>query len=134
MQLVLRHAQINAAQAEQSVACLTMHNLPQRLARWLLISNDRVDSKTMRLTQDYMGIMTGAVRSSVSLAANAFKRDGLIDYRRGRLEILDRGSNCAPVNATPSIRPTATFCSRRPEPGRRRHPRAPLSNPGFLPP
>jgi CRP-like cAMP-binding protein len=90
MKLALRHAQINAAQAEQTIACNGAHALPERLARWLLICGDRVDGATMPLTQDYLGVMTGALRSSVSLTASAFKRDGLIAYSRGRLEILDR--------------------------------------------
>jgi CRP-like cAMP-binding protein len=90
MRLILLHAQINASQAEQTVACNASHHLPERLARWLLISHDRVDSATMLLTQDYLAVMTGAVRSSVSQTANAMKQAGLIDYSRGRLQILDR--------------------------------------------
>ena len=90
MNLALRHAQVTAAQAEQTIACNGAHALPERLARWLLICSDRVDGATMPLTQDYLGVMTGALRSSVSLTASVFKRDGLIAYTRGRLEILGR--------------------------------------------
>lgn len=90
MRLILRHAQINSGQAEQTVACNGMHHLAERLARWLLISHDRTGTDTMLLTQDYMSVMVGALRSSISLTANGFKRDGLIDYSRGRVKILDR--------------------------------------------
>jgi CRP-like cAMP-binding protein len=89
-QLVLRSAQANAAQTEQSAACNALHHLPARLARWLLICQDRVDSPVMTLTQDYMGVMAGALRSSISLTASEFKEAGLIRYSRGQLEILDR--------------------------------------------
>jgi CRP-like cAMP-binding protein len=88
--LILRHAQANAMQAEQSVACNAVHPLPARLARWLLICQDRVDSPVMSLTQDYMGVMAGALRSSISLTASEFKQAGLIHYSRGQVEILDR--------------------------------------------
>ena len=87
---ILRYIQANASQAEQSVACNALHALPARLARWLLICQDRVDSPSMTLTQDYMGVMAGALRSSVSQAASEFKDSGLIRYSRGQVEILDR--------------------------------------------
>jgi hypothetical protein len=67
-----------------------VHPLPARLARWLLISNDRVDIPVMALTQDYMCVMAGALRSSISLTASGFKRDGLVTYSRGQIKILDR--------------------------------------------
>ena len=88
--LILRHAQVSGAQAEQSVACNASHHLPKRLSRWLLTTQDRVGSETMFLTQDYMAVMTSALRSSVSEAASALKLAGLINYSRGRLQILDR--------------------------------------------
>jgi CRP-like cAMP-binding protein len=91
MALVLRFAQARAAQAEQSAACYAMHQLPARLARWLLICEDRVDRSTMLLTQDEMGIMAGALRSSVSMIASEFRQQGLISYSRGHLQILNRG-------------------------------------------
>ena len=90
LKLILRYIQANMAQAEQSVACNALHGLPARLARWLLICQDRVDSPSMTLTQDYMGVMAGALRSSVSLTASEFKESGLIHYSRGQVQILDR--------------------------------------------
>lgn len=88
--LILRSVQITASQAEQTVACNACHHVSARLARWLLLTQDRVDSAMIPLTQEYLGVMVGALRSSVSIAAGAFKQAGLIDYNRGRLEILDR--------------------------------------------
>jgi CRP-like cAMP-binding protein len=90
MKLSLRCAQATNMQTEQSVACNALHHLSARLARWLLICQDRVDSPIMILTQDYMGVMAGALRSSISIAASEFKRAGLIRYSRGLVEILDR--------------------------------------------
>jgi CRP-like cAMP-binding protein len=90
MKHVLAYLQINHAQAERTIACNAVHPLPARLARWLLISNDRVDIPVMALTQDYMCVMAGALRSSISLTASGFKRDGLVTYSRGQIKILDR--------------------------------------------
>ncbi len=90
LKLILRCIQAIGGQAEQSVACNALHALPGRLARWLLICQDRVDSSSMTLTQDYMGVMAGALRSSVSQTASEFKDAGLIRYSRGQVEILDR--------------------------------------------
>jgi len=90
MALILRFAQARAAQAEQSAACYALHPLPSRLARWLLICEDRIDRSEMLLTQDEMGVMAGALRSSISMLASDFKQQGLISYSRGHLQILDR--------------------------------------------
>jgi CRP-like cAMP-binding protein len=88
--LILRFAQAGAAQADQSAACNALHPLTSRFARWLLTCDDRVDQPTMTLTQDDLAVMCGALRSSVSVTASEFKRDGLIRYSRGLIEILDR--------------------------------------------
>jgi len=90
MALCLRFALARAVQTEQSAACNTLHHLPARLARWLLLSEDRVNRSRMTLTQDEMAAMTGALRSSISLTASEFKEQGLIGYSRGQVEILDR--------------------------------------------
>jgi len=90
--LALLHLRANAVQAEQGVACNIAHDVPQRLARWLLMTHDRVGSKTFPLTQEYMAVMTGVQRSTVSLAASALKQRGVIDYSRGQVTILDRAA------------------------------------------
>jgi CRP-like cAMP-binding protein len=88
--LILRFAQVRAVQAAQSAACNVLHPLSGRLARWILICDDRIDQPAMTLTQGDMAVMCGALRSSISLTAGEFKRDRLIQYRRGLIEILDR--------------------------------------------
>ena len=90
MTLLLRHAAAEALQAQQSVACNVLHEGPARLARWLLTTSDRTGGTTFALTQDYMAIMVGMQRSTVSLLASALKDEGLIDYTRGAVEICDR--------------------------------------------
>lgn len=90
MRLALRFAHANLSQTERTVACRSLHPLAARLARWLLISQDRVGADTLRLSQGYMGVMTGALRSSVSLEASRLKREGVIDYARACVRILDR--------------------------------------------
>jgi CRP-like cAMP-binding protein len=88
--LTLLHVRANAVQAEQGVACNAAHEVSPRLSRWLLMTQDRVGAKTFPLTQDYMAVMTGVQRSTVSLAASALKKRGIIDYSRGVVTILDR--------------------------------------------
>ena len=88
--LIVRHAQAHAAMAEQSAACNALHQVNARLSRWLLLSQDRAGSDTLPLTQEFLGLMLGVRRTTVTLAAQALSAAGLIRYSRGRLEILDR--------------------------------------------
>ena len=90
LRLTLLHARANALQAEQGVACNVAHSVHGRLARWLLMTQDRVGAATFPLTQDYMAVMTGVQRSTVSVMAGALKKSGAIDYSRGVMKILDR--------------------------------------------
>ena len=88
--LSLLHVRATAVQSEQGVACNAAHDVSARLSRWLLMTQDRVGSTTFPLTQDYMAVMTGVQRSTVSLAASALKRRGVIDYSRGMVTVVDR--------------------------------------------
>ncbi len=88
--LLLRFAQVVIAQEEQSVACNALHETEPRLARWLLQSQDRLNARVLPLTQDYLAIMLGVQRTTVSAAASQLKDEGLIRYSRGQIEILDR--------------------------------------------
>jgi CRP-like cAMP-binding protein len=90
MQLLLRHVEATISQAQQSAACNALHETGPRLARWLLMTQDRVSGQILPLTQEYLAIMLGVQRTTVTLVASAFKRAGLIDYRRGSITILDR--------------------------------------------
>jgi CRP-like cAMP-binding protein len=89
-QLALLHVRANAVQAEQGVACNVAHDVSARLSRWLLMTQDRVGGRSFPLTQDYMAVMTGVQRSTVSLAASALKKHGVIDYSRGQVTVVDR--------------------------------------------
>jgi len=88
--LLLRFAQVVIAQEEQSVACNALHDPEQRLARWILQNQDRLNVRVLPLTQDYLAIMLGVQRTTVSAAASQLRDEGLIRYSRGQLEILDR--------------------------------------------
>ncbi|HEV7383381.1 MAG TPA: Crp/Fnr family transcriptional regulator, partial [Phenylobacterium sp.] len=88
--LTLRHARGQAQQAELGVGCNLAHTADGRLARWLLMTQDRIGSDLLPLTQDYLAVMTGVQRTTVSLMAAALKKAKIIDYSRGLLTILDR--------------------------------------------
>ncbi|MDQ0466594.1 CRP-like cAMP-binding protein [Caulobacter ginsengisoli] len=90
LRLALRHARANARQTEQHVACNMLHDLDRRLAKWLLMTADRVGGDRFMLTQDYMAVMTGAQRTTVSATAARLKTAGLVAYTRGQVNILDR--------------------------------------------
>jgi CRP-like cAMP-binding protein len=88
--LALLHLRAIMRQAETSAACNAAHHADARLARWLLMTEDRVGSALFPLTQEYMSVMTGVQRTTVSMMAAALKRDGVIDYSRGNVAILDQ--------------------------------------------
>jgi CRP-like cAMP-binding protein len=77
-------------QVAQSAACNHFHTIEQRCCRWLLMTHDRVQSDQFILTQEFLGMMLGAQRTSVTLVAGELKRRKLIQYSRGRVKILNR--------------------------------------------
>jgi CRP-like cAMP-binding protein len=77
-------------EALQTAACNSVHMVEERCARWLLMSHDRSDGGTLALTQEYLADMLGVCRSTVTLAAGALQRAGLIRYRRAAITVLDR--------------------------------------------
>ena len=85
-----RYALTFMNQAARSSACNRMHDVNQRLARWLLLVHDRVLNDEFGLTQEYLSEMLGVRRPSVSLAAQTLQHAGLINYRWGRITVLDR--------------------------------------------
>ncbi len=87
---VLRFVQYEALVMGQLAACNRLHEVEERLARWLLMVADRIGDLRMNLTQEFLAEMLGARRSSVTIAAGSLQRSGLIDYRRGTIVILDR--------------------------------------------
>lgn len=90
--LLLRYNEAFQAQVMQTAACNGRHGLEQRLARWLLIARDRADGDELPLTQDFIALMRGVHRPSVTVTAGVLQRAGLIRYANGRITILDRPS------------------------------------------
>jgi CRP-like cAMP-binding protein len=84
-----RYAYMALAMTMQIAACNAAHDLKPRLARWLLLTRDRLCTDTFEITQEFLGQMLGAQRPSVNLAASALQRRGLITYRRGVLKLRD---------------------------------------------
>jgi len=87
---LLRYSQALYALTSQNAACNGLHTLDERLARWLLLVYDRVQSNELPLTHEFISKMLGVRRAGVTEAANGFQRAGLIRYNRGRITILNR--------------------------------------------
>lgn len=85
-----RYLQAYLSMVSQNVACNRLHDIEHRLAKWLLMSHDRVHKQDFNLTQEYLAAMLGVHRPSVSIAASVLQRAGIIDYKRGRINVLDR--------------------------------------------
>ncbi len=77
-------------QIAQTAACNRLHDTEKRLARWLLMAEDRVDSRILHITHDFLATMLGTDRSSVSIAAATLQKLNLIQYRRGAVKVLNR--------------------------------------------
>jgi len=88
-QALYRYTYALMAQISQTAACNRFHDTEARLARWLLMTSDRVGSQDFALTQEFLAHMLGLRRVGVTEAASALKRRKLIDYTRGKLRILD---------------------------------------------
>ncbi|MGA9508806.1 MAG: Crp/Fnr family transcriptional regulator [Candidatus Sulfotelmatobacter sp.] len=87
-----RFALMHGMQVAQLAACNRLHGIDQRLARWLLMCQDRFDSQSLPLTHDFLAQMLGTGRPSVSLAAGMLEDAGLIENLRGTVRILNRKS------------------------------------------
>ncbi|MBX3480184.1 MAG: Crp/Fnr family transcriptional regulator [Caulobacter sp.] len=74
----------------QSVACNALHSVEARFCRWLLSCRDRIDADTVTLTQEFLADMLGVQRTTVTAVAGILQQRGLIRYRRGVVDILDR--------------------------------------------
>jgi CRP-like cAMP-binding protein len=88
--LVDKYTQALFGQISQAAACNRLHSSEERLSRWLLMSHDRVGSDQFLITQEFLGQMLGARRSTVSVSAGILQRAGLIRYVRGHVTIVDR--------------------------------------------
>jgi CRP-like cAMP-binding protein len=91
LQLMLsRYAIVQGMQVAQTAACNRLHDIKQRLARWLLMTQDRVDAALLPITHDFLATMLGTDRPSLSLAAGVLQKKKLIEYTRGAVKILNR--------------------------------------------
>jgi CRP-like cAMP-binding protein len=89
---VQRYSQILTMQVTQVATCNRLHDVVQRLARWLLMSQDRIGSPELPLTHDLLAQMLGTRRSSVTVAAGTLQQERAISYKRGHVTILSRRS------------------------------------------
>ena len=88
--ILSRYAILRGMQVAQTAACNRLHDVKQRLARWLLMTQDRVDLASLPITHDFLATMLGTGRPSVSLAAGVLQKKELIEYQRGAVKIVDR--------------------------------------------
>jgi CRP-like cAMP-binding protein len=88
--LVVRYNDVQMALVQQTAGCNALHHVEKRLCRWLLQTRDRCESDEIPLTQEFLAEMLGVQRTSVTPIARNLQTAGLIKYRRGRIEIIDR--------------------------------------------
>ena len=91
LQAVLqRYLYVRLAHLASAAGCLRFHQIGPRLARWLLMSQDRARAPRLAVTHEFLAYMLGVRRVGVTQAAGAMQRSGLIEYHRGELTVLDR--------------------------------------------
>ena len=89
-EMMHRYAAVHSLQVGQTAGCNRLHDLEQRLSRWLLLTQDRVGSGLLRITHDFLATMLGTDRPSVSLAAGSLQRKKIIEYTHGSVRVLNR--------------------------------------------
>ena len=88
--LMHRYVYVLMAQLTESAACLRFHQIGPRLARWLLMSQDRAQADTFHVTQEFLAYMLGVRRVGITAAASQLQSQGLIDYNRGKMTVRNR--------------------------------------------
>jgi CRP-like cAMP-binding protein len=88
--LLLRYTQALLTQMAQTAVCNRHHSIDQQLCRWLLLSVDRLDGPVLQMTQELIANMLGVRREGVTEAAGKLQKQGLIEYSRGHITVLDR--------------------------------------------
>jgi CRP-like cAMP-binding protein len=87
---IVHHAQATLIQSAQATACNSLHTAEQRLAKWLVLTQDRLRSDVLPLTQEHLAIMLGVQRTTVTAVASEMQARGLISYVRGKITVQDR--------------------------------------------
>jgi CRP-like cAMP-binding protein len=91
LQLILsRYGVVQGLQVAQTAACNRLHDIGQRLSRWLLMAQDRVESESLPITHDFLATMLGTDRPSVTTAAGVLQKKKIIEYTRGAVQIVSR--------------------------------------------
>jgi CRP-like cAMP-binding protein len=85
-----QYSQVFTMEITQIAACNRLHEVEERLARWLLMCADRIDSNDLELTQEFLSQMLGTRRSSVTVSAGILQKAGMIAYNRGDVKIIER--------------------------------------------
>lgn len=88
--LFVSYSETLLSQVMQTVACNSLHSVEERLSRWLLMMHDRAEGEKLTYTHEFLARIMGANRTSVTLAAQSLQNQGLIDYRRGMMQVVDR--------------------------------------------
>src|SRR5471032_2502334 len=88
--LFVSYSETLLSQVQQTVACNAMHTTEERMCRWLLMMYDRAEGESLPYTHEFLSHILGANRKSVTLAAQSMQTAGLISYRRGTIQVLDR--------------------------------------------
>ena len=89
-ELLTRYHQALIGVIMQATACNAVHSVEQRLSRWLLMAHDRIGKDDFPLTQEFVAIMLGTSRPTVTVVAGTLQKAGLITYHRGHLTVVDR--------------------------------------------
>ena len=89
-QLVHTFLYTQIVQMSQSVLCNRLHPVEKRMARWMLTACDRMQTDSINITQEFLAQMLGSRRTTVTVAAGQLQREGMIDYSRGRVRVVDR--------------------------------------------
>jgi CRP-like cAMP-binding protein len=88
--LFVSYSETLLSQVQQTVACNALHTTEEKMCRWLLMMHDRADGEELPYTHEFLSLMLGANRKSVTVAAQALQGKGLIGYRRGKIQVLNR--------------------------------------------